>query len=116
MTESDPFDGWGAKRDEQMERGMDAINAGEVRMEIACEEARRQWFTMARDMYVANNPEPRFPIDLEIGIHLGKCDTEPCQRLRDAYQEILRPSHPGAAELLAEVIDTLEANIIPPEK
>lgn len=116
MTESDPFRGWGANHDEQIERALDALDAGEVRMEIECAEARGAWFTMAREMYVANNPEPRIPIDFEVGIHLEACTTEECQKLRKAYWEIIRPSHPGADELLSDVIDRLEADIMPPKE
>lgn len=115
MSEQGPFDGWGAKREEQVERSFSAIESGEIRMEIPCEEARREWFVMARTMYVGNNPEPRFPIDLEVGIHLGRCEATGCQQVSTAYQEILKPSHPGASELLSDIIDTLEASVMPPK-
>lgn len=116
MSEQDPFVGWGAKREEQIERSLDAIEAGEIRTEIPCDEARQQWFIMARSMYVANDPEPRFPIDLEVGIHLGGCETAECQQLSSAYWEILRPSHPDASELLSDVIGTLEVSVMPSQQ
>lgn len=113
MSESDPFAGWGAKREEQVERSVEAINNGEIRLDIPCEEARHEWFVMAREMYVANNPEPRFPIDLEVGIHMGGCETDDCQTLQTAYWELLKPSHPYAADLLAHTLNALEATIFP---
>jgi hypothetical protein len=116
MSEQNPFTGWGAKREEQVERSLEAIESGEIRTEIPCAEARREWFVMARTMYVGNNPEPRFPIDLEVGMHMGGCETTECQQISAAYWELLRPSHPGASELLSDVIDTLEVSVMPPQE
>ena len=116
MSEKDLFDGWGAKREKQVEQSLNAIEAGEIRKEIPCDEARREWFVMARTMYVGNNPEPRFPIDLEVGTHLSGCEVTECQQISAAYWEILRPSHPGSSELLSDVIDTLEATVMPPQE
>lgn len=113
MKEQDPFKGWGAKRDEQLAMSFGALAYSEFRKEIPCKEARQEWFIMAREMYVANNPEPRFPIDLEVGWHIRDCPTEECQQLVFAYKTVLRSSHPADAEQLRQTLDSLEMSILP---
>jgi hypothetical protein len=115
MAKPSSFEGWGADREGQYAKILAALAANEIRLEIECDEARHEWFAMARSMYVENNPEPRFPIDVEVGIHLGRCATQECRLLATAYEELLRPSHPDAAELLADTINQLETTIFPPE-
>ncbi|HLB66091.1 MAG TPA: hypothetical protein VJJ78_00635 [Candidatus Saccharimonadales bacterium] len=111
MTKESPYEGWGEGHEEQLVELDEALEAGEVRKELSCEEARREWFVMARTMYVNNNPQPRIPLDFEIGVHLGGCLTPPCQALANAYSEILRPSHPDSAELLSATLDDLEKQV-----
>src|SRR3990167_7389308 len=87
MTKESPYEGWGEGHEEQLVELDEALEAGEVRKELSCEEARREWFVMARTMYVNNNPQPRIPLDFEIGVHLGGCLTPPCQALANALSE-----------------------------
>lgn len=116
MSDREHYEGWGDKHETQIARSLRAIKEGNIRTEISCDEARSEWFTMARTMYVDNNSEPRFPIDLEVGLHVGGCDTTECRQLANTYWDVLRPSQPGDSVFLSIVIDDLEANLTPPHE
>lgn len=115
--EQDPIRDWKEERDKQIRKNaVEALFDGAVRAEITCEEARREWFVMARCMYVENNPEPRFPVDMEVGLHLGGCSTRECVNLLVSYETILKPSHPNAKGLLGVTLDKLEKSIFSEEE
>ena len=88
----------------------DGIENGVIRTEISCEEARVEWLTTARRMYVENSSGPRFPIDAEVGIHTGACNTDECRKLVQTYWQVLRPNVLSGVEI-AEVLDRLQEEI-----
>jgi hypothetical protein len=96
-----------------IERANKALCEGQIRTEIPCDEARREWINMARIIYVENNPDQRWPIDFEIGIHIARCKTDVCQNLFQVYFGVLKPSKPEDSSRVAEIIDSLERSMFP---
>lgn len=90
-----------------------AIGKGEIREEIPCEEARREWFIMARQMYVEGTRGPRPVIDYEIGLHLGRCAEPACGLLAEAYKTMLKPSQQEDSTLLEWELYQLEHQVFP---
>lgn len=109
---SDPDESY----EEQMARTVEAIQSGAFRDDISCEEARHEWFVMARTMYVDRTAGPRLPIDLEVGIHTAGCQIDECRLLAGAYYKYLKFTQPGASELLSDVIDQLEEAVMPKQQ
>lgn len=109
--------GWSSRRQKQeyLDQAAEALRHGEARENISCAEARSHWFVMARKNYVGNDPEPTFPQDMELGIHLARCPTFECEILGQAYKDILKPSQPEDSELLAKAVDQLESLINAPD-
>lgn len=102
---------WDPDQERLLEELDREIAAGNVRAHIDCDEARTEWFAMARRMYVGNDPELRVPIDFEVGAHIASCPMPACQLLATAYWSILRPSQPEESERLTEAINHLEAKV-----
>jgi hypothetical protein len=108
--ENEPKPGWGEGHEEQIARLNEEIEAGRVPT-YDCAEARAEWFTMARNQYVENNPEPRVAQDYAIGVHLGTCATEACRTLGIVYMTVLRTSSPETSVQLSSFLDQLESRV-----
>lgn len=98
-----------------LEEATRGIEAGTIRTSISCTEARAEWFTMAWNIYVYGGA-PRFPIDLEVGIHMGECTKPECNALIATYWTVLKPSRSSDSTRIAEILSRLESKITPQQQ
>lgn len=86
------------------------VEEGAIRTDLSCWEHKERFFDMAQRMYVRN--EGAKLKDVEIGIHMGQCESPLCVRMQQAYFELLKPSQVEDSKRVADALVELEKELM----